>query len=190
MQNLAFLIFLLSFGSLFSCTVHPEIRNGPLLLRLQAAENGDAEAQYRLGLMYLNGEGVSQDLRQAAKWYRKSAENGNPDAQFGLGVLYFHGQGVPRDTRETAKWYRRAAEQGSTDGQLGLGLLYFLGKGVQQNDKDAYIWLDVAAAQGHTQAAVVREMIEKNLDPETLSQAKILSKEYHIKYVAPFNDPS
>jgi len=190
MRNAVFLCFFISFASLFSCAVLPESREKSLSKHLQAAENGDSDAQYRIGLMYLNGEGVSQDLAQAARWYRKAAEQGNSDAQFGLGVLYFHGQGVPENTEETAKWYRRAAEQGNADGQLGLGLLYLLGKGVRQDGKKAYIWLDLAAAQGNTQAEIVRGMVEKDLDPETLSQAKILSKEYYIKYVAPFGTPS
>lgn len=40
----------------------------------KAADQGDASAQYNLGVMYVNGEGVTQDYKQAAKWYRKAAE--------------------------------------------------------------------------------------------------------------------
>ena len=41
-----------------------------------AAEQGYADAQYNLGLMYSNGEGVPQDYKEAVKWYRLAAEQG------------------------------------------------------------------------------------------------------------------
>jgi hypothetical protein len=57
-------------------------------------------------------QGVRQDYRQAAAWYRKAAEQGNADAQFNLGYLYDKGQGVPQDYAQAAAWYRKAAERG------------------------------------------------------------------------------
>ena len=50
------------------------------------AEQGDADAQYNLGVMYANGQGVSQDYKTAVKWYRLAAEQGNPRAQGNLGA--------------------------------------------------------------------------------------------------------
>ena len=52
------------------------------------AEQGDADAQYNLGVMYDNGEGVTQDDAEAVKWYRRAAEQGNAFAQHNLGVMY------------------------------------------------------------------------------------------------------
>ena len=52
---------------------------------LQAAEQGNAQAQYNLGNMYAQGRGVRQDDAQATQWFRKSAEQGNAKAQFNLG---------------------------------------------------------------------------------------------------------
>ncbi len=54
----------------------------------KAAEQGDADAQFRLGVMYHEGEGVSQDYTEAAKWSRKAAEQGDASAQINLGVMY------------------------------------------------------------------------------------------------------
>ena len=51
----------------------------------KAAEQGDASAQYNLGVMYENGHGVEQDDEQAVFWYRKAAEQGYADAQYNLG---------------------------------------------------------------------------------------------------------
>ena len=52
-----------------------------------AAEQGFATAQYNLGIMYANGEGVPQDDAEAVKWSRLAAEQGYASAQF---------TGVPR----------------------------------------------------------------------------------------------
>ena len=60
------------------------------------AEQGNAKAQFALGVMYDNGQGVPQDYAQAAVWYRKAAEQGYAAAQSNLGVMYTKGQGVAR----------------------------------------------------------------------------------------------
>ena len=74
-----------------------------------AAQQGNASAQFDLGLLYDNGEGVAQDYTLAAKWYRKAAEQGLPRAQFNLGSLYAGGQGVGRDYVESWFWLNLAA---------------------------------------------------------------------------------
>lgn len=58
------------------------------------AEQGNAPAQYSLGLMYRNGRGVPKDDQQAVFWYRKAADQGNADAQYNLGITG-SGLGVP-----------------------------------------------------------------------------------------------
>ena len=75
------------------------------------AEQGDAEAQFNLGLMYYKGRGVPQDYAEAVKWYRKAAEQGVAEAQYNLGFMYNNGQGIPQDYAEAARWYLKAAEQ-------------------------------------------------------------------------------
>ena len=89
-------------------------------LRL-AAEQGDADAQFNLGVMYADGEGVPQDYQEAVKWYRLAAEQGYADAQANLGARYDTGRGVSQDYQEAVKWYRLAAEQGYTFAQFNLG---------------------------------------------------------------------
>ncbi len=63
------------------------------------AEQGVAEAQYSLGVLYDNGNGVPQDYRQARHWWEKAATQGEAKAQYNLGVLYDNGDGVPQDYR-------------------------------------------------------------------------------------------
>ncbi len=72
------------------------------------AEQGDAAAQYNLGVMYYGGYGVPQDYAEAVRWYRKAAEQGNAPAQYNLGVMYHTGQGVPQDYVYAHMWYNVA----------------------------------------------------------------------------------
>ena len=83
-------------------------------LFLPLAEQGDADAQYMLGFMYLRGDGVSQDYQEAVKWYRLSAEQGvrGARAQFHLGTFYEQGQGVPQDYVSAHMWWNIAGSNG------------------------------------------------------------------------------
>ena len=116
------------------------------------AEQGDASAQYNLGVMYSNGEGVPQDYAKAVKWYRKAAEQGNADAQNNLGIMYRNGEGVPQDDAKAPQWWRKAAEQGNAKAQYNLGLMYDNGRGVPQDYAKAVKWYRKAAEQGNADA--------------------------------------
>ena len=115
------------------------------LLRSRA-EQGNAHAQYNLGLMYHDGQGIPQDYQMALKWYRKAAEQGDAWAQAALGGMYAQGKGVPQDYAEATKLYRKAAEHGNALAQNDLGVMYEYGFGVPQDFVRAYIWYNVAAA--------------------------------------------
>jgi FOG: TPR repeat, SEL1 subfamily len=84
------------------------------------AEQGDAQAQFSLGVCYDDGINVRKDSAEAVKWYRKAAEQGHVDAQFFLGSCYFIGNGVRMDYAEAVKWFRKAADQGSADARNAL----------------------------------------------------------------------
>jgi len=116
------------------------------------AEQGNVPAQFNLGLMYYNGQGVTQDYSETVKWFRKAAEQGNAPAQSNLGLMYYNGQGVAQDYSEAVKWYRRAAEQGNAPAQSNLGGMYLTGQGVPKNDVEAAKWYHKAAEQGYAAA--------------------------------------
>jgi len=78
------------------------------------AEEGDAATQYNLGLLYVDGHGVPQDLAEAVKWFRRAAEQGYTEAQHNLGAMYGSGQGVRRDYVEAYKWLNICAAKGNT----------------------------------------------------------------------------
>ena len=76
------------------------------------ASDGDSAVQFKLGNLYREGEGVSQDYEEAVKWYRKSAEQGNASAQFNLGTSYYNGEGVSQDYKEAYAWWSVAKANG------------------------------------------------------------------------------
>ena len=153
---------------------------GTLELVQYAAEAGDAEAQYNLGMRYIIGRDVAPDDRQAVMWLQKAAEQGNVAAQYNIGNMYEQGKGVIPDIAKALMWYRKAAEQGhkwvhhnqQTPGnetgydslvvaaelgdvmaQFYLGVMYYGGNEyVDQNIEQAVVWFHKAAEQGHARA--------------------------------------
>ena len=79
----------------------------------QAAEQGNADAQFNLGVMYANGRGVLKDDAEAARWYRMAAEQGHAGAQSNLGVRYAIGSGVLKDATLAHMWLNIAGANGS-----------------------------------------------------------------------------
>jgi len=90
----------------------------------KAAEQGDPEAQFCLGVVYMNGQGVPKDEKRAVEWYRRAAEQGLSEAQLNLGNMYADGRGVAKDEVCAVEWYWKAAEQGSTEAQDSLGIFF------------------------------------------------------------------
>jgi len=78
------------------------------------AEQGDPEAQFNLGLLYLDGHGVPQSSVEAANWFRRAAEQDYAAAQHNLGAMYGSGQGVKRDFVQAYKWLNICAAKGNS----------------------------------------------------------------------------
>ena len=116
------------------------------------ADGGDRAAQYRLGVMYERGKGVTQDYAEAEKWYRRSADQGYAQAENNLGYLYEIGKGVPQDYAEAMKWYRKSADQGYGLAQANVGNMYLNGRGVANDDVEAVQWYRKGAEQGNAAA--------------------------------------
>ena len=131
-------------------TSHPQ--NPALRPLRQQAEAGNADAQFNLGIAWINGSAGTVNYDQARYWWEKAAAQGQRIAQYNLGVLYDEGRGVSQDYRLAAQWYRKAAQQGFISAQYNLGNLYRDGKGVPQNAYIARDWQEKAAAQGDRDA--------------------------------------
>lgn len=87
----------------------------------QAADQGQAAAQAKLGAMYLLGNGVDKDEAKAAEWLLKAAKQGYLDAQVLVAALFDSGVGVKNDVKEATYWYEKAAAQGHTAALAILG---------------------------------------------------------------------
>ena len=83
----------------------------PLEYLIRCAEQGDAGAQYGLGLNYEFG--VSGDLAEAVRWYRLAAEQGYGPGQLNLGLAYRDGRGVPQNLVYAYMWFSLSEAQGA-----------------------------------------------------------------------------
>ena len=131
-----------------SLGIYMNEETGVELIR-QAAERGNAPAQFRLALCYEEGQGLSQDYGQAVYWWRKAAEQGYARAQHNLAVCYAEGQGVSQDYGQAIYWWRKAAEQGDAEAQYSLGICYAEGIGVDRDSKQAEYWKNLAIQNGY-----------------------------------------
>lgn len=143
----------------------------------KTAEQGDAKAQYHLGVLYATGRGVPPDYAQAVVWYLKAAERGDVDAQLNLGIIYANGQGVTQNYTLAVAWYRKAAEQGNADVQFDLGVMYYNGQNVMQDYTEAGFWLNLAAtgrlkAADAISARKARDQASSMLMPADLSHVQ------------------
>ena len=97
-----------------------DVRRGMKLLH-KAAEQGNADGQLILGILYSDGkEGLPKDERRAVEWFRKAAEQGDTTAQAMLGLCYFWGSGLPKDERRGVELLRKAAAQGNKGAKTAL----------------------------------------------------------------------
>jgi len=83
-----------------------------LTLFHRAADQGDANGFFMLGVMYATGQGVPQNYTEAVRWYQLATDQGSTEAQYNLGDMYATGQGVPRDYVSAYMWLSLAAAQG------------------------------------------------------------------------------
>ena len=146
------------------------------------AKSGEAEAQNALGEAYYDGKGVTENLTEAVKWYKKAAEQENAKAQYNLGNCYYYGYGVYENYGEAEKWYTKAAEQGCAEAQNSLGYYYEIN---DLNPKKAVKWYTKAAEQGLPRAqcnlGVCYENgngVEKNLEEAVKLYTKAANQGY------------
>lgn len=123
-------------------------------LYLKAAEEGNLDAMFIVGGMYMQGQGTSINEAEAFKWLYKAAINGrsSKESERILAQSFIRGRNVPQNYDEALYWYERAAKGGDAEAQSELGYLYFSGKMVGQNFKKAYYWFEIAAKNNYPQA--------------------------------------
>lgn len=108
----------------------------------KAANQGDMNAQYNLGLMYRRGTGVTQDYQQAFYWFSKAAEQNVPEAMVSIGVLYEDGNGVEKDELKALNWYVKGAEKGNRIGQCNAAGMFMHSTTIPKDYQKAHVLLD------------------------------------------------
>ena len=128
-----------------------------------AAEQGDAQAQYRLGECYYFKRGVKRNYKKAVDWCEKAAEEGIGGAQYILGACYYDGKGVEKNLEKAFFWYRKAAYQDLAEAQYFLGMCYYSGEGVEQDNTQSAHWLHKALENGldGDRGTLARDMIRR-----------------------------
>jgi hypothetical protein len=111
------------------------------------AEQGDADAQYRLAQEYIRGISVKKSLTTAFEFIRKAADQGHAEAIGGVGYFHANGFGVKKDLAAAAEWFRKGAEKGGAKAQLNYAKALLNGRGVPANEAEGLKWLDQALAQ-------------------------------------------
>ncbi|AUW43261.1 hypothetical protein CUJ84_Chr002913 [Rhizobium leguminosarum] len=118
----------------------------------QAAEQGDAQAQFELGHITARGEGVTGDKAEGASWIRKAASQGHADAQYLLGLMREDGNGCDIDPTDAVRWYGQAANQDHAGAQYRLAQMKEHGVGCEINLTEAFKWYRRAALQDYPDA--------------------------------------
>ncbi len=116
------------------------------------AKQGDAKAQYNLGMMYESGDGVEANMQEAANWFKQAADQGYAEGQYALGAMVFKREIDSISYPDAAALYQRAALQGHIKSQLNLGMLYYRGEVLERDAKEAVKWLQLAAEQDNDEA--------------------------------------
>jgi len=130
---------------------------------IKAAETGNADARYHLGLMYQHGLGLDLNLEQALGWYSIAAQQGHAKAQYALAALL-----EPDGTDSAVSWYSKAAEAGLAEAQSALGRLYQEGRLVRADYLKSQQWYARAANLGSPQALFALSQLLDS-DTDTLS---------------------
>ena len=123
-----------------------------------AAEKGHALAQWKLGRMYAEGDGVAQDDLKAFEYFR------DPDAQYFLARLYLDGTGAPQDPRQAARWFGLSAQKGQYAAQAMLGAMLFTGDHVPRQAARGLMWLTLAKDNAKDGVAPDQDWINRLYD--------------------------
>lgn len=118
------------------------------------AKSGNMIAQFALGEIYWNGNGIPVDNEKAIYWYTLAGENGHPLVQLWLGNNYCIGIRTEANAEQAVYWYTKAAENNVVLAQYHLGVCYSTGWGVAKDENKAFYWMQQSANGGFLDAAL------------------------------------
>ncbi|MEE9492857.1 MAG: tetratricopeptide repeat protein [Gammaproteobacteria bacterium] len=108
---------------------------------LASAQQGNADAEYETGIMYLKGQGTIADRVEGLEWLQRAADQGHSKAT----------RKLAREQKNSQKFSRlvKKAEQGNANAQYDVGMMLDTGRGTNIDHQVAFNWLSMAAEQGH-----------------------------------------
>ena len=112
------------------------------------AYEGSHDAQFNLGVMYIEGKGVAQNRDDAVFWFSKAAEGGHIQAQYNLGHLYFEQKDNPQALAKGLDWWHKSASGGFSIAQFNYARALYYGAGTERNLEQAKFWMEQAAGSG------------------------------------------
>ena len=119
----------------------------------KSAEMGNSEAMYFLGKWCQDGDkGLTVDIQESFRWWKKAAEIGCSQAQCAIGDCYDFGKGAAEDKIEALKWYKRSASKDYIPAVYILGLCYYFGNGIRKNKREALRYFRRAAKNEYAAA--------------------------------------
>ncbi len=124
------------------------------------ANGGDAEAQYKLGVCYEEGDGVLPNSQLAIEWFKKAEAQGHVLASYKLATAYAFGVNTDQDFEKAMPHYEQAASAEHADSQYMMGLALHHGLAGVTNYEDAKAWYLKAAAQDHAEAKAKLKELE------------------------------
>lgn len=103
----------------------PEDEKQALALARKSADQGNVDAMFFLGNIYVFGDKIPVESKdpdqEAAKWYFEAASRGHSEAEYSLGLMLLAGKGVIQSQEEALKWIKRAADHGHVGARNFLG---------------------------------------------------------------------
>lgn len=147
-----------------------------------AADAGNSNAQYLLGDMYLDGDGILKDVELAESLFLQSASRGHERAIFQLGAIYMQGLLDKPDRKKAMSWFLFGASRGSAINQTLAAS--FLSESQKRADLiEAYKWANLGAAnRSNAQVAAMaeetRDRLDKVLTPSEIQKAQVAAREF------------
>jgi len=112
--------------------------------QLEAAESGEADAQYEVGIMYLKGQGIEQNRARAVHWLKSASASGHGKAASKLRRM--------DEQQDKFRKLEKKAASGDADAQYEIAMMYLKGLGIEQNSVRARKWLSWSAERNHDKA--------------------------------------
>lgn len=113
------------------------------------AEQGNADAQFTIGMCYYNGEGVFKDMQAAKEWLGKAAEQEHLEAQYRLALCYYYGKNISDKDKDRMVWMLKTATgKGHPNAAYYLGLCFRNGFGVVKDEAEAKTYFAKASEAG------------------------------------------